>query len=236
MKINVLDSYEDLSERAADVLIKELKRKKDLLLCAATGGSPTGFYDLLSKEHHRLPGFFEQIRIIKLDEWGGVPMDDPGTCESYLQEHLIRPLQIETSRYISFCSNPEDPAAECKKVQQQLDAWGGIDVCIVGLGMNGHVALNEPADFLEPDVHVAKLAATSLNHSMISEMNKKPGFGLTLGMKSILESRLILMLVNGKNKKEIARSFLSGKVTTQLPASFLWLHPNAICFIDREAY
>ncbi|MDP4131353.1 MAG: galactosamine-6-phosphate isomerase [Bacteroidota bacterium] len=236
MKIHVLESYEELSERAAEVLIGELERKKNLLLCAATGNTPGGVYSAFVKEHRQSPGLFSDVNIIKLDEWGGIPMDDPGTCESYLQTQLIKPLHVESSRYISFNSNPEDPQAECKRIGGQLDKFGGIDVCIVGLGMNGHIALNEPADFLEPDIHIARLSATSLTHSMVSEMDKKPGFGLTLGMKAILESRLILMLVNGKKKKEMARSFLSRKVTTQLPASFLWLHPNAICFIDREAY
>jgi galactosamine-6-phosphate isomerase len=179
---------------------------------------------------------FAGIKIIKLDEWGGVPMEDPGTCESYLQEHLIKPLHIDDSRYLSFCSNPDDPMAECNRIQNQLNKQGGIDVCIVGLGMNGHIALNEPADFLEPGVHVAKLSTMSLAHSMVSEMNKKPSFGLTLGMKAILESKLVLILVNGTHKKEIASAFLVGKVTTQLPASLLWLHPNSICLIDRDAY
>lgn len=236
MKINVLDSYEDLSMLAADILVSQLEEKKDLLFCAATGNSPDGVYSLITEEYQQRPELFDGLKVIKLDEWGGVPMEDPGTCESYLQSRLIKPLLLDSSRYISFQSDPEDPALECKRIQDQLENIGRIDVCLVGLGMNGHLALNEPGGFLEPDIHVATLSASSLTHSMVSEMNKKPSYGLTLGMRSILDSELIIMLVNGKKKKEIARAFLSGKVTTQLPASFLWLHPNVICCIDREAY
>jgi galactosamine-6-phosphate isomerase len=236
MKIHVPDSYEDLSRQAADILIRQLEGKKDLLFCAATGNTPDGVYSLIKEEYQRRPELFDGLKVIKLDEWGGVPMEDPGTCESYLQNRLIEPLHLESSRYISFQSDPKDPALECRRIQDQLENIGSIDVCLVGLGMNGHLALNEPAGFLEPDIHVAKLSAASLTHSMVSEMNRKPSYGLTLGMRSILESELIVMLVNGKKKKEIARAFLSGKVTTQLPASFLWLHPNVICCIDREAY
>lgn len=236
MKIIVLDSYEEISSRAAALLISRLEGKKDLMLCAATGNSPTGAYASLTKECQLHPRRFDHFRIVKLDEWGGLPMTDPGTCEVYLQRQLINPLHIDPSRYIAFNSNPEDPQAECKRIQAQLDAEGRIDVCLVGLGMNGHVALNEPADFLEPDIHVAKLSSTSLTHSMLSEMSQKPSFGLTLGMKSILDSRLIIMLISGEKKREIARAFLSGKLTTKIPASFLWLHPDTVCFIDRDAF
>ena len=114
-----------------------------------------------------------------------------------------------------------------------METQGPIDICILGLGANGHLALNEPAAQLEPQAHVASLSEESLQHPMIASLEQKPSYGLTLGMEEILSSRLIIMLVSGKGKKQIAELFLKGKVSTELPASFLWQHPNVECLVDR---
>ena len=235
MKIDILNTYEELSRKAKDIIIQEIEKNKDLLLCTATGGTPTETYDLLGKEYLVNPELFDQLRILKLDEWGGIPMNHPATCESYLQALLIQPLQISGSRYNGFNSNPTDPTQECMNIQDKLDKEGPIDLCILGLGMNGHLAFNEPADFLHPNCHIAELSPMSLEHPMASEMQTKPPYGLTLGMADILHSKLILILINGQQKKTIVSKFLSKKITSLVPASFLWLHPNVICLIEKDA-
>jgi galactosamine-6-phosphate isomerase len=163
-------------------------------------------------------------------------MEDPGTCESYLQNHLVGPLKIGEDRYISFNSNPDSTVEECRRIQEKLNETGPIDICILGLGMNGHLALNEPGEFLEAHVHVAKLSESSLTHSMIGDMKMKPSYGLTLGMADILQSAFILLIIRGTGKKKITADFFNRNISTKLPASFLWLHPNAVCLIDKEAY
>jgi galactosamine-6-phosphate isomerase len=236
MNINVLDSYEQMSHRASSIICNRLEANKKMLLCAATGNTPTRTYELMAAEYDRQPGLFSEMSVIKLDEWGAVPATDPGTCESYLRLHLIKPLNLNDSLYISFNSQAEDPQLECKKIQNELNLSGGIDICILGLGMNGHIALNEPSDSLETHTHLAKLSETSLGHSMVLGMNKKPSYGFTLGMADILQSKMIILLISGSSKKSIARSLLSGKLTTWLPASFLWLHSNVECLMDQDAY
>jgi galactosamine-6-phosphate isomerase len=235
MNISILESYEKISQLANSMIMSQLERNKKLLICAATGGSPTGTYRLMIEEYNKQPGLFSEISIIKLDEWGGIPMDDPGTCESYLRHNLIKPLNVPDSRYISFNSLAVDPNLECKRIQKAYDLYGSIDVCILGLGINGHIALNEPSDLLEPRAHVANLSDITLQHSMVHEMSRKPLFGLTLGMADILQSKMIILLISGASKKKITRKFLLGKLTTSLPASFLWLHSNVECLLDNEA-
>ncbi len=235
MNIVRTDSYESLSSETASLIIKELRRKKNALLCAATGNSPEGTYTLLSERFKQEPDLFSFLRVIKLDEWGGVPMDDPGTCESFLQKHLIRPLEIDSKRYISFQSDPNDPDKECIRIEDELKKYGPIDICILGLGMNGHLALNEPGNFLESSIHIAKLSEITLKHSMVQQMGALPSYGLTLGMKDILQSSLILLLISGVKKKNITAAFMKKNITSELPASFLWLHPNVFCLVDREA-
>ena len=236
MEIIKLDDYEALSRKAASLIIKEIRKNKNALLCAATGNSPTGTYAFLKKQFDLDHSLFSELRVIKLDEWGGIPIDNPSTCESYLQEHLIGPLQITSDRYISFQSDPQNPAGECGRIQQELGKAGPINICVLGLGMNGHLALNEPGVFLEAIPHVAELSASSLTHPMIGGAGKKPSYGLTLGMSDILQSSCILVLISGSKKREITTELLKRKISTELPASFLWLHSNVVCLVDREAF
>lgn len=234
MKIEKCSSYLDLSAKANAIIISEIKKKPNLLLCAATGKSPTGTYHLLENEYQKQPKLFDHLRVIKLDEWGGIKMNNPSTCETYLQLHLIRPLNIPETRYSGFSSNPEDPQKECARIQNVLDKTGPIDLCILGIGMNGHLALNEPNRYLQPNTHVVKLSAKTLEHKMLTENQETPAYGLTLGMADIMNSKMILLLINGSNKTGIVKKFLTKKITSLVPASFLWLHPNVVCFIEKE--
>ncbi len=235
MEIFKLDSYEEISQQAKALIIEEISNRKDLLLCASTGSSPTRTYELLAEEYKHHSALFSHLRVIKLDEWGNVLMDNPETCESYLQQHLIQPLHIPDSRYISFQSNPPNPKLECSRIQNELTSHGPVDVCILGLGMNGHIALNEPAEFLQANCHVAELSDMSMQHPMVKGMQEKPTYGLTLGMADILHSKKIILLINGSHKRVIAKEFFSKRISTRIPATFLWLHPNVICLIDKEA-
>jgi galactosamine-6-phosphate isomerase len=190
---------------------------------------------LLAKHHAKNPATFQKLRVMKLDEWGGIPMDDPGTCENQLLSLLIEPLGIAKKRYFGFHSNPADPVAECARMAKRLESEGPIDICVLGLGMNGHVAMNEPAPMLKPFCNVAELAKVTLAHPMLSQTKSPPRYGLGLGMAEILASREILLLVNGAKKREPLKKFLRREISTDFPASFLWLHPNWTLLCDREA-
>jgi galactosamine-6-phosphate isomerase len=127
---------------------------------------------------------------------------------------------------LGFNNNPTDPSKECDLIQKKLNQQGSIDLSILGIGMNGHLAFNEPADFLQPHCHNVKFSTMSLSHTMTSEMNLNPTYGITLGMSDILNSNMILILINGLQKRTIVRKFLSKEIASSVPASFLWLHPQ----------
>ena len=234
MNITYCKDYQSMSLQAGLTLITEIEKKKDLLLCASTGNSPTGLYKELEIKSLEEKEFFQYLRIIKLDEWGGVPPDHPSTCEQYLRKKLVIPLDISPVNYISFLSDPPDPSGECMRIQSELDRQGPIDVCILGLGRNGHLGLNEPGEPFDSQCHVAKLTEISLGHSMLGEMDSHPAYGLTLGLKDILSSALILLLVSGKNKTPVLGEFLQEKANEALPASCLWSHQNVECFINQS--
>ncbi|NJN27404.1 MAG: galactosamine-6-phosphate isomerase [Cyclobacteriaceae bacterium] len=235
MQIVFCENTEDISLAATNIILGQLLTKKNSLLCLATGQSPTGTYHMLTREYTADPGLFDQLRIIKLDEWGNVAMDHPMMCESYLQKHVIGPLHIDSDRYLSFNSMAQNPDAECDRMQHLLEEQGSIDLCVLGLGRNGHLALNEPARSLKAGCHVAKLATSTLQHDMIAGMEQKPTYGFTLGMVDIMKSKKIILLISGSQKAKITRALFNRRISTNLPASMLWLHPNVICLADRQA-
>lgn len=230
----VFASHEAVSRHAAGLVIRQLTRKHDSLLCLATGGTPTRLYDLLRDRAQRKPALFRQARLLKLDEWGGLSMDNPATCEHYLQNALIKPLGLQR-RYHGFRSDPLDPETECRRMASWLRRHGPIDLCILGLGINGHLALNEPASALRAESHVARLSSESLQHGMLKSSLKLPRYGLTLGLGEIMQSDTILLLVSGASKRAPMRQLLQPEVRTDFPASFLHLHPRVQLLIDRDA-
>ena len=234
MNITYCSDYREMSDLGASLVVEALALKPDLLLCTATGSSPEGLYGELVSSAETHKELASQIRILKLDEWGGIPENHPVSCEYFLKTKLLDPLEVPDERYISFKSKPGDQEAECSRVRSLLKREGPIDLCILGLGRNGHLALNEPGAELEAYCHVASLTEESLRHPMIASLEQKPSFGLTLGMDEILSSRKIIMLVSGKEKKPVLGKFLEGKVSTELPASFLWQHDLVECLVDRS--
>lgn len=226
---------EAMSQLAAELIVEEIRRKPDLLLCAASGSSPIRCYELLAEKRHAEPQWFDRLRVLKLDEWGRLPMDDPATCEAYLRHYLIQPLGISDDRYFTFQSNPSDLQAECQRIRSLLAEHSPIDLCLLGLGVNGHLGLNEPADSLQAFTHIAQLSASSKKHSMLDKATRQPEYGMTLGMAEILAARKIVLLVSGANKREPLGRLRSPQISTAFPASLLWLHRDVTCFYDQEA-
>jgi galactosamine-6-phosphate isomerase len=228
MLITKCDTLAELNELASALVIREIQQKPKSLICAATGSSPTGVYKKLVENKKSIP--LNQLTFIKLDEWYGLEMGDPASCEYYLQKNLLQPLGISSKNYIAFDSKTQKPEHECSRIDNYLGLYGPIDLCILGIGKNGHVAFNEPADVLEPHAHLSPLSKTSLAHTMVQNTETKIGYGLTLGMADILKSKKIILLANGTHKREVMERLFEQKISTQLPASFLWLHADAHCF------
>ena len=235
LRIQVADTYDAMSHAAVDFICRELRQRPNLLLCVSAGATPTRAYELLAARGASEPGLFRQLRVLQIDEWGGLAPGDPATCEADLRTKILEPLGITRNHYQGFRTDATDPKAECDRIARWLAGNGPIDVCLLGLGGNGHVAMNEPAEAMVPRAHVAELARSSQNHAMLRDLAKKPRYGLTLGMGDILRSRRILLLVNGKRKRPALGRLMKPRVTTGFPASFLWLHPDATVLCDREA-
>ncbi len=235
LNLVVAPDYKALSRMAASLVLAELKKKPDLLICASAGGTPSGLYDLLVKASHRRPSLFESLRVLQIDEWLDVWSQDPASCRRDLQLKLIGPAGIHSARVFAFNGAAGDPPRECSRMARILEREGPIDICILGLGANGHVAMNEPGPFITEGVHVAKLARASQKHPLLRTVKRKPTHGLTLGMGDILRSRKILLLVSGPHKRAALARLVKGPITPLFPASLLLLHGAATVLCDSDA-
>jgi galactosamine-6-phosphate isomerase len=166
--------------------------------------------------------------VTKLDEWLGLPIDHPSTCESYLVEHVLGPLGIGKDRYVGADSEAKNPMTECERVAAASGAWGAFDVALLGVGRNGHFGMIEPAPSLEPGIHVATLDDKTRGHSMLQGVEQPPTQGITFGLREVLASKLLLILLSGAEKDVPREALKAGKVTTQIPATFALLHPNSV--------
>ncbi len=235
MQLHVAPDPELMSRWAAAQIRTVLQAKPNALMGLATGSSPLRTYELLARMAAREPRLFRAIRILKLDEWGGLELNDPATCESYLQRHILQPWGVKANRYCGWNSRPKIPAVECERVARWLERHGPMDLCILGLGLNGHLLLNEPGAALTAAPHVARLSPESQRHTMLQQARNRPRYGLTIGLAGVLQSRRILLLVSGAKKDRQLMRLVNGSVTTECPASFLQLHPNLTVVCDAAA-
>jgi len=230
MEIRVYKNYQELSKAGAKEIFAYLEKKRKAVICVATGESPKGIYNLLTSRKE----LFSETVFLKLDEWGGIPPNDPSTCESYIKKFIITPLGLTDDRLLGFNTNPKKPDEECKRVLKLLDSLGGIDISILGLGSDGHIGLNFPAESIPESIHT--VPGELLTHSMLQDAIHKPQYGFTLGFREILMSSKIILPVSGSSKREALKKFLRGELTTQNPASILRLSQNLIVLCDEEAY
>lgn len=235
LQIHSAADHEQMSRQAARVVIRRLQQKPDLLLCASAGGTPTRMYEILAQRCQDQPGLFSDMRVLTVDEWGGLPAGHPATCKEDIRTKLMDPCHIRAARFCAFKTDSSDPGADCDRMSRWLAKNGPIDLCVLGLGLNGHIAMLEPADELPTLAHVAKLAPSSLKHPMLRGSGRVPAFGMSLGLGEIMNSAEVLLLVSGARKSPILHKVLRQAVATRLPASLLHLHPNAHVFYDRAA-
>ena len=192
IELKIFRTTEEASQSAASSIVMALEEKPDLALCLATGNSPTRAYELFTASVEKSALGVGQLRLLKLDEWGGLASDDPATCEVYLQRYLVAPLGLRREQLVGFQSDAEDLDGECLRIERHLLDADQIDVCVLGLGVNGHIGFNEPAAELFSRAHIATLSDASLGHSMLRETSVQTSVGLTLGMAEILASRYLI--------------------------------------------
>ncbi|WP_338227524.1 6-phosphogluconolactonase [Algoriphagus taiwanensis] len=223
-----------MSQKGFELVKKEIDQKPDLLFCVASGGSPSGLYAEMAKEKSVNPDFCEKLRVVKLDEWGGLEKGSTFTSEFDVQSKFVQPMGIDPGWYWTIDPFTQDPEGDCQRMEQLIQREGPVDICILGIGVNGHIALNEPGEILKSGFHVCQLAESTLNNGMIKSLKQPPTFGMTMGVGEILQSRKILLFISGSGKKEAFERLKKPEISTQFPASLLWLHANVEVIVDSS--
>lgn len=235
MNFHYLPNFDLMSQKGFEIVKRDIDDKPDLLFCVASGGSPSGLYEAMADEKKSNPDFCSKLRVIKLDEWGGLADGSTFTSELDVQQKFILPLNISKNRYWTIDPFTLTPEEDCQKMELTVQKEGPIDICILGIGVNGHIALNEPGMVLRSEFHVAPLAPSTLNNGMLRSLAQPPTFGMTMGMGNILQSRRILIFIAGSGKKAAFERLLKPEISTEFPASFLWLHPHVEVLVDENA-
>jgi glucosamine-6-phosphate isomerase len=236
MKLLLADAYDALSSQAADDLVALLKDKKHPLICVASGDSPAGLYRELVRRVEAKELNVSDWYFVGLDEWLGMNGTDEGSCRFHLDQQLFHPLQINPERICFFDGRSKDAEAECQQVEAFIANHGGIDVAIVGLGLNGHVGMNEPGTPVSARTHVAELdpLTQQVGQKYFTQQTQLSA-GLTLGIANLLECRAVFLMANGRHKAEIVQKVLNEPVAVVRPASLLLQHQAFSVYLDKEA-
>lgn len=236
MKIIVTDTYEELSKRAAADLIEFLKAVQQPLICTASGDSPSGLYKELVQRVGNKELDISDWYFVGLDEWAGMNEEDEGSCRFHLNRQFFHPLKIRNEKICFFNGRAKDLKEECRRTEDFIRKQGGIDVAIVGLGLNGHVGMNEPGTAPELRSHVSKIdPLTEKTGQKYFTGERKLSHGLTLGLADLMEAKKVMLLANGVHKAEIVQRVLEGEISELLPASLLRNHSGLVVYLDYAA-
>ena len=236
MELQIFDTYEMLSSAAAELIINAVKKKPHTVFCFASGDTPKRTYELLVNTAKNDKVDFSQCTFIGLDEWLGIPPENPGSCHYFLQTYLIQPLGLNAAQVHLFDAMAINPQEECDKMNVLIREKKGIDCMLVGVGMNGHIGFNEPGTSITLNAHVIDLDSTTLSVGQKYFSSEVPASkGITIGLEQVLEAGTLLMMANGKKKAAIIKQALEEEITNHTPASLIRHHANGILMIDEEA-
>ena len=238
MKIIRAKDYQDMSRKAANIISAQVIMKPDCVLGIATGGTPVGTYAQLVDWYNKGDLDFSEVTTVNLDEYRGLPKEHPQSYWYFMNENLFSKVNIDPAKTNLPDGTNLDTAAECARYNGIIHKLGGIDLQLLGIGPNGHIGFNEPGEAFELETHCIDLAPTTI------EANKRffdgnealvPKQAYTMGIKTIMQARKVLVVANGKAKAQAVKDAVTGPVTPACPGSILQLHPDSILVADEEA-
>lgn len=237
MRIYREKDYDAMSRRAANIISAEVIRRPDCVLGLATGSTPIGTYKQLAAWNQRGDFSFKEVHSVNLDEYKGLSGDHDQSYRYFMQNHLFDHVDILRENTNVPDGLAQDPAAECARYDRVIDSLGGIDLQLLGIGHNGHIGFNEPCDEVPLGTHLVDLTASTIdaNKRFFASEADVPRQALTMGIRSIMQAKQVLIVANGEGKAEIVRRAFFGPVTPQVPASLLQLHPDVILVGDEAA-
>ena len=238
VKIIRTKDYADMSRKAANIISAQVIMKPDCVLGLATGGTPVGIYEKLVERYNEGDLDFSEVTSVNLDEYRGLPKEHPESYWSFMHRNLFDHVNIDPAHTNLPDGTNMDAEAECKRYDEVIRSVGGVDLQLLGIGHDGHIGFNEPHDAFDLGTHCVDLAQETI------EANKRffdgnedlvPKQAYTMGIKTIMQARKVLVVANGLAKAKAVKAVVSGPVTPECPGSILQMHPDCILVADEEA-
>lgn len=235
-KISIYPDYATMSLAAAERVIALLTNKPRAIVCFPSGSTPKGMFQALASAHHNGRVDFSQCTFIGLDEWIGMREGDDGSCRDLLDQDFLKPVGLRPNQIVFFDGKALNPQLECDRVNTALADLGGLDLIVLGVGMNGHLALNEPGTPWDTYAHISELE--TITKEVGQKYFQQPTVltkGLTVGIRHILEAKAAILLASGSSKAAVIQRTLAFPVSKDFPATVLQNHMNAEFILDADA-
>ena len=238
MNIERFEDDESLSAALATHVLDTIVERPSLVLGLPTGRTPLGLYRVLRERSGRERIDWSRVRTFNLDEFAGLEPANPNSYRAYMRAELFGHVSITAANIGFLNGTAPDLKAECRRYEDAIEAAGGIDLQILGIGANGHIGFNEPADGLCAHTHIAELERESREANAErfgGDWTTVPERALSMGMATILNAREIVLIATGAEKADAVQGMIEGLITTRLPASILQVHPRVTVMVDRDA-
>lgn len=238
MKIIKTADYNEMSRKAANIIAAQMILKPNSVLGLATGSSPIGTYKELVKMNEAGDIDFSDVTTVNLDEYRGLPRDNDQSYYYFMNDNLFNHVNIDKARTHVPNGMVEDADKECGNYEALIKEVGGVDLQLLGLGHNGHIGFNEPADEFDKVTHCVDLQESTIeaNKRFFASIDDVPRQAYTMGIGTIMSAKKILVVVSGADKAEIVKKAFTGPVTPSVPASILQMHSDVTVICDAEAY
>ncbi|MFQ5605156.1 MAG: glucosamine-6-phosphate deaminase [bacterium] len=237
MLVIVKDDYESMSVEAARRVVDLIKKKPDCVLGLATGSSPLGLYKELIRMHKEEGLDFARVTTFNLDEYVGLPEEHDQSYHYFMNENLFNHINVDR-RFVHVPNGmAEDIEKECEEYEQKILDAGGIDLQILGIGANGHIAFNEPYSSLGSRTRIKTLTEKTRqdNARFFKSMQEVPKYAITMGVGTIMDAHTLILVANGEGKAEAIAKTVEGPITAMVPATIVQMHRDAIIIVDRAA-
>lgn len=237
MKVIKTKDYADMSRKAANIISAQIILKPDSVLGLATGSTPVGTYEELTDRYHKGDLDFSRIHSVNLDEYRGLDASNDQSYHYFMNKHLFKNVNIDTANtHVPDGSEPDSDKA-CADYEEIIRSYGGIDLQLLGLGHNGHIGFNEPAEEFAKTTHCVDLTESTIqaNKRFFEKEEDVPRQAYTMGIGTIMKAKAILVVVSGEDKADILNEVINGPITPKVPASVLQLHPNVTIVADEAA-
>lgn len=237
MRICKTKDYNDMSRKAANIISSQIILKPNCVLGLATGSTPEGLYAQLVDWYQKGDLDFSEVSSVNLDEYKGLSRDSDQSYYYFMNEHLFKHVNISSDRTFLPDGTVEDADAECARYNEVIHSMGGVDLQLLGIGHNGHIGFNEPCDTFAKETHCVSLAQSTIdaNARFFDSIDMVPRQAYTMGIKTIMQAKKILVVANGEAKADIIAKAFFGPITPQVPASVLQLHNDVTLVADEAA-